>query len=267
MKFVTVVNNFEIFDKVFRQNSLIEKYEQYVFDNTVENVGISERYNSFINQNIDQNSDFWIIFCHQDFGFFEDPFNNINSLDKNYIYGAVGVGFKYKQKKIIRFLDKKFYTTKKGIHLFGEIHQGNNDFEFFKHGERLSSPYPVETVDCCCIIVHSSLISRYNLRFDENLKFHMYSEDFSITARKKHNIETKVVQLECYHLGKGTIDEIFYDSLEYVKNKHGINRLICTTIPHHKEIGTKRVKKFLFKVFSIKCMNKLFRPIASILEE
>ncbi|OGI03034.1 MAG: hypothetical protein A2104_01820 [Candidatus Melainabacteria bacterium GWF2_32_7] len=218
---VSIVNNFDTYNTVIRNNKNINHYSLTIFDNTSKNIGISTRYNSFINS-LQPNDDSWIIFCHQDFGFMEDPLSKLCTLDKNFICGAVGA--KLKRGLFVR--NSKLFTYKRFF--IGEIHQGDNSSDFRKNGKKLKKPERVETLDCCCIIVHSSLITRFNLRFDENLKFHMYAEDFCIYARKNFGIDTKVVQFECFHLGAGTPNDEYHESVEYVKRKYGLKKIIST---------------------------------------
>ena len=52
-------------------------------------------------------------------------------------------------------------------------------------GRRVKTGIKVQTFDCQCLIIHSSLINRYKLRFDENLTFDLYVEDFCANANEK----------------------------------------------------------------------------------
>ncbi len=249
LKFVCVSNSPETFDKVIGQNPNMNKYEIIKFDNSIENIGISKRYNSFIKENITHESDFWAAFVHQDFGLEEDILPKLNSLDKNFIYGAIGTRSSYSVFKFINlafakvfgfFIDvkkKPFKIVKKPISEFkiqrikcyGQLKQGERE-KFQLVGNRIKSPQTVTTLDCCCMIIHSSLISKYNLRFDENLNWHMYVEDFCLSAKKSYNIKSKAIQLECYHLGAGTFNENFYNSAQYVMKKHNVKDIRTTCI-------------------------------------
>lgn len=88
----------------------------------------------------------------------------------------------------------------------------------------------VSSVDCCCLIVHSSLISKYNLRFDENLNWHMYAEEFCINAQITHKITSKAAQFNCFHLGEGKLNDDFHNCAKYVKEKHTLKYLKTTCI-------------------------------------
>lgn len=259
IEIVCVANDLEQFNKVVGSNPNISDYTIKVFDNTIENIGISKRYNSYIDNSINPDSNFWVIFCHQDFGFNEDPNNIIRKLDKKFIYGPIGVRNFHSVKKWIKGLisertgyypslkfnvkglfskDIKFLTIEKheqqpGIikrKLLGRINQGQNSSDFEKLGKKIKSPKEVSSLDCCCIIIHSSLINKYNLRFDENLSWHMYAEDFCINALKNCRIKSKAVQFYCYHLGVGNLNEDFYNCAKYVKEKHQLKYLKTSCI-------------------------------------
>lgn len=259
IEIVCVSNDLDTFNKVISANPYMNKYPITMFDNSIENIGISKRYNKFIESNINPNSDFWVLFCHQDFGFNEDPFEKLEKLDKNFIYGPIGVKIfcslkkfikgKISQKlgyypsvkinikglfsKNIKFINIEKHEQQHGTlkrKLLGQISQGQNSSNFERLGKKIKSTKTVSSLDCCCIIVHSSLISNYNLRFDENLDWHMYAEDFCINAKRKYKIKSKAVQFNCYHLGIGNLNEDFYNCANYVKHKHNLKGLKTTCL-------------------------------------
>jgi hypothetical protein len=198
----------------------------------VENIAITKRYNDFIDANVlsesSENQDFWCVFTHQDFGFMEDVDLVLKKLSKDCIYGAIGV-------KIFRgiFFGKKednkigFKTTLKLI--LGMVLQGQNDFNLKKYAHRAFFQPKVDSIDCCCIMLHSTLIKKYNLHFDENLNFHMYAEELCYRSKKDYKIKTKIAQLKCFHLGRGVLNEEFYNSAQYLKDKFNIKKIpsIC----------------------------------------
>lgn len=229
VKVICAFNNQEIFDKVVKNNENIKSAELFAYDNTIDNISITKRYNDFINSELSNNDkNFWCVFIHQDFGILEDIETVVAKLDKKNIYGAVGVkifkglfwGKRHSVEKQVSFGFKNELKL-----TYGRILQGNNDFNFKPHGRKLYFQATVDTVDCSCIIVHSSLIRKYNLRFDENLSFHMYAEELCYSAKKNHKIKTKVIQMNCYHLGKGTFDEEYQKSAQYLKDKFKINKV------------------------------------------
>lgn len=221
-KVVCVVNDYEVFNKVVKNNENIAECEIFDYDNTAKNISIPKRYNDFIVKNIKSDSNFWILFIHQDFGIMENIDSVLKKLNRNDIYGAVGVTF---HKGL--FLGKEGF--KKSIALtWGRILQGQNNFNFKGHGRRILFPFTVNAIDCCCVMLHSSLFNKYNLRFDENLNFHMYAEELCYRAKKDYKIKTKVVQMKCFHMGTGTLNEEFVKSADYLKKKFNIKRIPST---------------------------------------
>lgn len=237
MRVICAYNDKKIFSKVVQNNEHLNDAEIFAFDNTTENISITKRYNSFIDENIavpaaggHREEDFWCVFIHQDFGIMEDITTILERLNPDYIYGAVGVkifkGFFYGKKGLDRrlgFKDELKITL-------GRILQGGgkDDFGLKKHGRIALFQPTVDSIDCCCIIMHSSLIKKYNLKFDENLNFHMYAEELCYRAKHEYKIKTKVVQMKCFHLGKGCLNEEFEKSAQYVKEKFNIKSIPST---------------------------------------
>lgn len=231
-KVVCVVNNKGTFETVVKNNANLKNCEIISYDNTIENVSIPIRYNDFINHYVqDSDDDFWCVFIHQDFGFIENIENKFKNMDQNCIYGAVGVRlFTNKALKKIGLADKIMVKGKGELKIpFGKIRQGNNDFSFRDYGFEVFTQIVVDSVDCCCIMIHSSLIKKYNLRFDEKLSFHLYAEELCYRAKIEHKIKTRVIQTKCFHMGIGSINEEFVDSVHYLNDKFDVRRIPSTT--------------------------------------
>ncbi len=220
LKIVSVVNNFEIFDRCIKGNEFLKNAEIIVYDNTVENIGIAERYNTFIDT-IKESDDFWVAFIHQDFIFCEDLNLRFKNMDKNSIYGAIGVRRSLFFLQLFPKLILRIFRRRVAL---GRIYEGEGDRTV---GNIVKNQPKVTTLDCCCCIVHSSLFKKKKLMFDENLKFHMYVEDFCHTA-KKRGVASRVLQLNCRHLSGGCQDEEFERSVKYVKAKHKIRYISST---------------------------------------
>jgi hypothetical protein len=223
IKIVSVVNNFEQYNSCITDNEFMNCFQTFVCDNTVNNLPIPIHYNNFIDNNIDENADFWVIFSHQDFSFLEKINEKILNLPKDSIYGICGVAYGFKPmnswkdiKDVLKYPKSLFKKHRK---LFGLGY--NNFLEKYKE---------VETIDCCCIIVHSSLINQYKLRFDEKCDFHLYGEDFSMNAKINHNIKTKVVKLNFGHYGKGIVDDNFHKLYKYLCQKYNTEKILATPI-------------------------------------
>jgi len=219
LRIVTVINNLKTYQRCIKNNEFLRDAEIITFDNSIENIGIPKRYNSFINS-LNPKDDFWVAFLHQDFIFNENPLPKLQNLDKNCIYGAIGIAFPafFLQIKP-EFIFRVFRRC-----MLGQIFEGEGTRRV---GHKIAGNPEVETLDCCCCIVHSSLLKESGLRFDENLNFHMYVEDLCISAKNK-GIKSKALQIDCRHLSGGVRDEAFLESVRYVKNKHGIKRVNST---------------------------------------
>lgn len=227
-KLVCVYNNKETYEKIVESNDYIKNCELFGYDNTAKNTPITKLYNEFINENIKSNS--WLVFIHQDFGIMEDLETLIKKLDKKHIYGTVGVkifkGLFWGKKYNIDEIKRGFKTELKLT--IGRILQGDNKLGLKRHGRPALFQPTVDAIDCCCIIIHSSLFKKYNLRFDEHLSFHMYAEELCYRTKKDYKIKTKVIQTKCFHLGKGCLNEEYQKSVQYIKEKFNIKRIPST---------------------------------------
>ena len=219
---ITVVNNHALFDQTIRNNPYMNAFPMHVFDNAAENVGLSKRYNDYIVNRMPE--DAWLVFCHQDFAFEEDIAQKLAVLDRGRIYGPTGTGptkqflfiASFSRYGVERFRLGFYDRTKK----YGRITQ-KTPKKTQAMGRYIRKPALVDTVDCCCMIVHTSLIRKHNLRFDESLEWHLYVEDFCLNARARHGVQTMAVQLDCVHLSAGTPDFGFEKDLVYLKSKYG----------------------------------------------
>ena len=216
---ISVVNDFEVYSRLIEKNPAMNCFKLTSYDNTSENIGISSRYNHFIKNNIPE-KDEWYIFCHQDFCFFDDISKTLEKLPLDSVYGVIGCA------------PVKKFSWRHFCHYRHNEITGTVFVDFSRKSRRKGKPVcekvKVETLDCCCLIVNSKLVTEHNLMFDENLPFHLYSEDFSLTAKNK-GIDTWVIPAACCHLGRGTFNQAFFEDLIYLKQKHNINRLVGTS--------------------------------------
>lgn len=226
---ISVCNNNTIYNRVIGNNPYLANCHITKYDNSQENLPIPTRYNHYIEYELN-GQEGWLIFCHQDFQFLEDPASVLARLDPNSIYGPIGIYAPKYRTFLIQFGGQHWIHThrRKEIRpvLCGQILQGE-DRQTLSLGKRLKYPQEVDTVDCCCLIVHSSLIKRFNLRFDSQFDFHLYSEDFSLAARK-HGIKTYACQIKCRHMSPGNANESFWIKYQALLKKYP-NEFFLTT--------------------------------------
>lgn len=215
--FISVVNNFELYKRYILENRYIktkENIELIHFDNTKENVFISKRYNEFLN-NYDYSQKAWFIFCHPDWEILEDIEPVLRSLDKTKIYGPIG---SFGDHKLV---PNKFSRLCRGY--CKEESRNSDSKKITCTAEQDWTKTAVDTLDCQAIIIHSSLIEKRDLKFDNNLEWDLYVEDFCINSKLKYNIETQVIKIECCHhsdAGFKTIPDSYWNMLKYLNKKY-----------------------------------------------
>ena len=230
---ITVVRDYEMYTRLIKNNINFQSAVLYDLDNTAENKSISVRYNEFINA-YDFSQETWFVFCHEDWELKEDIAHKLAFLDKNSLYGPIGtVLLDQKSRFLLRSLGGVKNSDKEG-----------KNIRFY--GRKCKDGTSVETFDCQCLIVHSGLIEKYGLRFDENLGFDLYVEDFCANAKEKFGIASRIVNLKCRHYSYGNIRERFYDSFEYLQDKYAAanysysNGLITKTFGKKLSLPIKR---------------------------
>lgn len=235
MIFISVVRNEKMYHDFVTHNPYNKGGEFIAYDNNKENITIPKRYNHFLN-NYDYSKPDWFVFCHEDWELKEDLEKRLCDLDKNNLYGPIGTDLNYKI-----FL---FHPLKGQIE--NSYKDGSNHTLIGHSVKNLSQ---VGTFDCQCLIVHSSLIKKHHLRFDENLTWDLYVEDFCIGAREQHNISSYILQLKCQHYSFGNIAERFYTQYAYLQKKYATAKNMyistCSNIPIGKPIP------FSYKILAI----------------
>lgn len=222
LQLVCVSHRPELFARHIRGNENVNGYAISLYDNTVENVGIAERYNHFIENAM---GDEWVVFMHHDMCFHEDPLPSIQRLPRTSIYGVIGTSLsKGRRWAFVGPSRKRGLVAQYGRfavpRMVGRIKCDPRIAPGETIGEYDTGLPRVDTVDCCCLIVHSSLIRRYDLRFDPRFAWHFYSEDFSLNATTRYGIDTRVVQLYCGHYGLGDLNADFYQSQNDLVQKY-----------------------------------------------
>lgn len=200
---VSVVRDYEMYGKCILNNPCCRSLTVVTLDNREENLGIPLRYNRFIDS---LEEDGWVIFCHEDWMPLMDLRPYLAGLDKGCLYGPVGA--------VMEVCEHADF-----IHIAGHIQQRLKDGSWHRDVRGTWKGSEADTFDCQCIIVHSSLLKEKGLRFDQNLSFDLYAEDFCAAAWLK-GVPSRILQVKCRHYSGGTVGGRFFSSLEYLKEKY-----------------------------------------------
>lgn len=185
---VSPVIDFIMYNKLLYTNPFLknERVTLVPQNNKKSGKTISVCYNDFLN-GFDYSSPAWLIFCHEDFEFLEDPLPLLSRCDHRDIIGVFGgILVKNLRGDLIRTYVGKIYDCAKdgsNTRLLGADHPDLTE---------------VETLDCQMMAVHSDTVRAHGLRFDENLDFDGYVEDFCLQARSR-GLKSRVLGLRCRH--------------------------------------------------------------------
>ncbi len=211
---ISVVRNFTLYEKLVQNNPYYEQTKFVCLDNTKENRNISVCYNEFLNNYANYLNTFahqdqaWFMFCHEDFELQENISKKLSLLDKKSLYAPIGTKFIPKKNKVF-------------LRAYGGVKNSDKKGENVRfYGRTCKTGFEVETFDCQCFLVHSSLINNYQLYFDEKLTFDLYVEDFCINAKEHYGISSRIINMKCQHYSYGKIEQRFYDSLKYLQKKY-----------------------------------------------
>lgn len=209
---ISVVRDREMYDKCITQNSFCNSCDKLMLDNRTENLRIPTRYNQALTPST-LSTPRWLVFCHEDFQPLEDVYALVENLNQEVIYGPIGA--KLLPRK--RWLLGGLWT----MTMVGQIIESNKDGSSKSPtGVAASSGTIVDTLDCSCLIVHSSLFKKHGLSFDENLSFDLYVEDFCTYASFVHNIPAQVVKFNCHHYSKGVFLPRLLEQKAYLDKKY-----------------------------------------------
>lgn len=220
---ISVVRDFETYARCIRNNPNVNCHELVCLNNSVENKGIPFRYNEFLN-GYDFTKPAWFIFCHEDFEVTENITDIFHLLPTDKLYGPIGVLTK------LRF--GVYYQWCLLGHIIGSNRKGEAVQEI---GTPVPVGTPVETFDCQCLIVHSELIAKTKLRFDENLSFDLYIEDFCIQAKETHHLASVILPFKCHHWSDSLAVDRYYVQADYLSHKYPN---CCYTGTSSHSIGT-----------------------------
>lgn len=216
--FISVFIDKKLQTSCIENNSFIQNNSSikiHSIDNSNDNQPISKRYNQFLSS-YNYETPAWFVFCHSDWELCEDIHPLLEKLDTESIYGPIGA-------ILCRNTDGSLIREYRG-QCFERKRDGSNKrqqlCQLFQTGTL------VDTLDCQCMIVHSSLVERYALRFDESLSFNLYVEDFCLSAKEKHGVKSRILNIHCCHWNQADSmegrDDYFVD-LEYCNSKYSEN--------------------------------------------
>ena len=202
--FVCVSNNDLVYARGVLSFAYMTEHKILKYDNKETNTSIPARYNHAIDELLGTNYRGWVFFVHNDFSILESVDGMLEELDPSHLYGPIGAVLEDGVKRMI-----------------GQILQGHNGGLIY-HGSRVTGPTLVDTVDCQCLLVHTDLLKKYGLRFDEHeiLAFHQYVEDFCINANVNFAIRTYAVPIKCKHVSRGSLNRGFDLAMDYINSKY-----------------------------------------------
>ncbi len=217
----SVVNNIKQYNQCVNDNPHLSHWDRpHVVNTPQNNISIAKHYNKFIETVIlPSDEDGWVIFCHQDFEFLEDPLPILQSLPQQVVYGPIGMQRRFWLPGITRGT------------AYGQLRSGP-----YIIGKYTEQPQPVDTLDCCCLIVHTSLLKKQGLRFDEQFDFHLYAEDFCLQAHQK-NLPVQAVQINSIHYSNGTLSKAFFDKYSALLKKFPQKPFVTTCV--HIRVGKR----------------------------
>ena len=210
--FVAVVRDHDMYARLVKGNPNNAGGEFVAFDNLAENLSVTARYNSFLNS-WDYSREAWFVFVHEDYEFLEPVGPILSKVDRQSIYGTCGAR-----------------STRPGDDIVWALNSNRDGTDLALYGRPFSGTPTVLTSDCNCIIVHSTLVREFSLRFDEKLTFDLYAEDFEMSAFERFGIQTKILGIANHHYSFGNIAPRFFVQRRYLMDKYrNASRVYGTT--------------------------------------
>ena len=205
--YITVVRDFSMYSRCLQENANMYGARRVVFDNREKNEPITVLYNRFLDS-YDYTMPAWFVFCHEDFSPDERIEDVMSGLPKDSLWGPIGAVTEIRWGVFCRW---------RGVG--GVTILGKDGMAPASVGECVPNGFIAETLDYCCLVVHSSLIKENRMRFDENLSFDLYVEDFCISANEKHSIPTRIVNFCCRHFSKASPGPRYRKQHKYLNRK------------------------------------------------
>lgn len=237
--FITVGRDKERYQRNFTENAALAAHKRVYFDNSQENLPIPVRYNAFLDS-WDYAQEAWFVFAHDDFRILANPVAEFENLPKDALYGPIGCA----RRQFLCFYTQKFCGT------IEECKRGEEEKGNWRVGEKCAKFTPVETFDCCCVIVHSSLVAAKKLRFDENLPFDMYVEDFCAAAYCK-GVNAYILPILGRHESGSVPTERLWKLLPYLEQKYPQREFVGTCTYFGTPSLAGRLQRWLKKLVKV----------------
>ena len=192
---LTLVNNKNIYKENVLASTIKENNEGNVEYIVINNPPYATE---GINRGIEKSTNNTIIYCHQDIYFLEGWYNKLL-----YCFNLLNI---YKKNwGVCGFAGTKTEGKMVGTH--SGLGMDNCDVR------------EVQTLDCSTLIIRKSINQKYDLKFDENLKyFHGYGEDFSLQCINK-GLNVCVLNVNIQHNCRWTAGEGIGETFQYIKQK------------------------------------------------
>lgn len=209
---VSVVRDESMYRRCIAANPFCADCELLKIDNRTRNEAIPVLYNRVLN-GLDGLMPRWIFFAHEDFEPLETMSVRTEALDVKRLYGVIGGRLLPRSRWLLGGIWSGIFC--------GQVLQSEKDGSDLAP---IGNPVPMntvaETVDCQFLAVHSSLVSRHRLRFDENLCFDLYAEDFCLNALLSCGVETAIWPIKAVHHSPGNIQPRFFSQKAYLDAKY-----------------------------------------------
>lgn len=233
---ISVSRDQTLYAKCIGENPHANSFEHMMIDNREINEPIPVCYNRFLD-GYDHSQEAWFMFCHEDFELRESLSPILEGMDRSALHGVVGGA----RRGFAGFGTQVIYGN------MTECRRDGNGREW-KVGKHIDKATEVESFDCCCLIVHSSLVKEHGLRFDENLQFDLYVEDFCANARVKYGIRSFVHPVKCCHHSGSRATERLYRHLPYLGKKYPHDCFVGTLVYFGTPSWQKRLQDFLMSI-------------------
>jgi len=188
---ISVVRDWAMYGKCISGNPHMTGVERAALDNRERNEPVPTLYNRFL-KGYDFSEPAWLVFCHEDFQPLEPLEPCLQDADVRSLWGPVGA------RTTWRWGNPRLTVC-------GRLEESDKAGNALRtYGRAVPLGTPVETFDCQCVIVHSSAVEEFRLRFDVRFAFDLYVEDFCVAASQA-GVASRILPFACRHWSKGAL--------------------------------------------------------------